>query len=123
MSRNPNLLNPQQDAKSTLYRSVINKLIGNIKSFRFNRNEISGSLGDMGIFIPLLVGMVSVNGLNIASALFFAGLFNIITGIVFGIPMAVQPMQSIATVAISEGLTSWMDRWMTDLSSIMSPQT
>jgi MFS superfamily sulfate permease-like transporter len=59
----------------------------------------------MGTFIPLLVGMVSVNGLNIASALFFAGLFNILSGIAFGIPMAVQPMKAIAAVAISEELT------------------
>jgi len=81
------------------------RLQTNIKSMRINRHEISGSLGDMGIFIPLLVGMVSVNGLNIASALFFAGLFNIVTGITFGIPMAVQPMKAIAAVAISEGLT------------------
>jgi len=81
------------------------KIRENIKSLRINRHEISGSLGDMGTFIPLLVGMVSLNGLNIASALFFAGVFNIITGITFGIPMAVQPMKAIATVAISEGLT------------------
>ena len=77
----------------------------NIKSMQINRHEVSGSLGDMGLFIPLLVGMVTVNGLNIASALFFAGLFNVITGMTFGIPMAVQPMKAIATVAISEGLT------------------
>lgn len=83
-----------------------NRLHENIKSLRINRQEISGSLGDMGTFIPLLVGMVSLNGLNIASALFFAGIFNVITGITFGIPMAVQPMKAIATVAISQGLTT-----------------
>lgn len=81
------------------------KLARNLKSFRLNLQEISGSLGDLGTFIPLLVGMVSINGLNIASALFFAGIFNIITGVVFGIPMAVQPMKAIAAVAISEGLS------------------
>lgn len=83
-----------------------NRLYKNIKSLRINRQEISGSVGDMGTFIPLLVGMVSLNGLNIASALFFAGIFNVITGITFGIPMAVQPMKAIATVAISQGLTT-----------------
>jgi MFS superfamily sulfate permease-like transporter len=86
--------------------SWLNKLRENVKSLRINRQEISGSLGDMGTFIPLLVGMVSLNGLNIASALFFAGVFNVITGITFGIPMAVQPMKAIAAVAISQGLTT-----------------
>lgn len=85
--------------------SYLKRITNNIKSLRFNMMEISGSLGDMGTFIPLLVGMVSVNGLNIGSSLFFAGLFNILSGIAFGIPMAVQPMKAIATVAISEGLS------------------
>lgn len=72
---------------------------------RFNRHEIAGSLGDLGTFLPLLVGMSAQNGLNFASALFFAGLFNIITGLTFSIPMAVQPMKAIAAVALTEGLT------------------
>jgi MFS superfamily sulfate permease-like transporter len=59
----------------------------------------------MGTFIPLLVGMSITNGLDFASALLFAGLFNIITGFMFSIPMAVQPMKAIAAVAISENLT------------------
>ncbi len=105
MTPNPVTVIPEEDVKATLHTSWLEKIRGNIKSLRFNRNEISGSLGDMGTFIPLLVGMVSINGLNIASALFFSGLFNTITGIFFGIPMAVQPMKAIATVAISEGLT------------------
>jgi MFS superfamily sulfate permease-like transporter len=71
---------------------------------RLDRNEISGSLGDLGTFIPLLVGMSITNGLDFTAALFFAGLFNIITGVAFSIPMAVQPMKAIATVAISERL-------------------
>jgi len=72
---------------------------------RLDRHEISGSLGDLGTFIPLLVGMSVTNGLNFTSALFFAGLFNIVTGLAFSIPMAVQPMKAIAAVAIAERLT------------------
>jgi MFS superfamily sulfate permease-like transporter len=72
---------------------------------RLDRHEISGSLGDLGTFLPLLVGMSITNGLDFASALFFAGLFNIITGLIFSIPMAVQPMKAIAAVAISEHLS------------------
>lgn len=72
---------------------------------RLNRHEIAGSLGDLGTFLPLLVGMAAQNGLNFATALFFAGLFNILTGLTFAIPMAVQPMKAIAAVAITEGLS------------------
>jgi MFS superfamily sulfate permease-like transporter len=71
---------------------------------RLDRHEIAGSLGDMGTFLPLLVGMAAQNGLDFAAALFFAGLFNLVTGLTFAIPMAVQPMKAIAAVALTEGL-------------------
>ena len=72
---------------------------------RLDRYEIAGSLGDLGTFLPLLVGMASQNGLDFGAGLFFAGLFNLITGLVFPIPMAVQPMKAIAAVAITERLS------------------
>lgn len=70
----------------------------------FNRAELGGSLGDLGTFIPLLVGMVTNCGLQLGPALFCAGLINVATGLTFGIPLAVQPMKAIATVAIGEGM-------------------
>ena len=73
---------------------------------RFDRQEIAGSLGDLGTFLPLLVGMSAQNGLNFGAALFFAGFFNVVTGLTFTIPMAVQPMKAIAAVALTEGLTA-----------------
>lgn len=48
--------------------------------------------------------MVSRCGLQFGPALFFAGLMNLISGLVFRIPMPVQPMKAIAAVAIAEGL-------------------
>jgi len=72
---------------------------------RLDRHEIGGSLGDLGTFLPLLVGMAAQNGLDFAAALFFAGVFNVVTGLTFAIPMAVQPMKAIAAVALTEGLT------------------
>ena len=74
-------------------------------SIRFSRGEFAGALGDLGTFIPLLVGMVHVCGLQLGPALLAAGVMNIVTGLVFRIPMPVQPMKAIAAVAIAEGLT------------------
>ena len=71
---------------------------------RFDRAEVAGALGDLGTFIPLLVGMVHQCGLQIGPALLAAGVMNVFTGLAFGIPMAVQPMKAIAAVAIAEGL-------------------
>ncbi|MCH7872119.1 MAG: putative sulfate/molybdate transporter [Planctomycetes bacterium] len=76
----------------------------NERRLRFDRNEAGGALGDLGTFIPLLVGMVHQCGLQIGPALLCGGAMNIVSGFLFRIPMPVQPMKAIAAVAIAEGL-------------------
>ena len=72
---------------------------------RFDAHEAAGSLGDLGTFLPLVLGMARQNGLDLGVALFFAGVLNLLTGLAFSIPMAVQPMKAIAAVALTQGLT------------------
>lgn len=73
---------------------------------RFSWMEFSGSLGDLGTFLPLVVGMSLTTGLDFGTVLIYAGLMNIVTGLWFGQPIPVQPMKAIAAVAITEKLTS-----------------
>ena len=49
--------------------------------FKFTLMELSGSLGDLGLFIPLVVGMTIRCDLQIGMVLIMAGLMNIATGI------------------------------------------
>lgn len=76
----------------------------NLRDLRFNLQEFSGGLGDLGTFIPLAVALSLSAGMDIAIILIFAGLFNIVTGVVFGLPIPVQPMKAIAAVAIADQL-------------------
>ena len=71
----------------------------------FNIRELSGSLGDLGTFIPLVTSAIIVCGLDPGSVLFFAGIYNIITGFIFQQPIPVQPMKAITAVAIAEALS------------------
>lgn len=87
-------------------QSRLHALFPALRHARLDRHEIAGSLGDLGTFLPLLVGMASLNGLNFATALFFAGLFNVFTGLFSPIPLAVQPMKAIAAVALTQGLST-----------------
>ena len=75
-----------------------------IGGMRFDLAEISGALGDLGTFVPLVVSLIAVCGMDGGTVLVFAGLFNLITGIAFNQPVPVQPMKAIAAVAIAEGL-------------------
>ncbi|GBC25943.2 putative sulfate transporter [Rhizophagus irregularis DAOM 181602=DAOM 197198] len=68
-------------------------------------SELSGSLGDLGTLLPILVAL-SINGqISLTSSLIFGGLWNIVSGLMFRIPMCVQPMKAIAAVAISANLS------------------
>lgn len=68
--------------------------------------EISGSLGDLGTLIPLLLPLAKQGSVHFVPALFFAGLFNVVGGFVWDVPMCVQPMKTIAAVALTEGLSA-----------------
>jgi len=66
--------------------------------------EVSGSFGDLGTLLPFLVALAKEDFISIGPALFFAGFFNITSAIHWNMPMPVQPMKAIATVALtSEG--------------------
>lgn len=68
-------------------------------------SEISGSLGDLGTFLPIAIAL-TVNGtISLSSTLIFSGVFNILTGLFFGIPLPVQPMKAIAAVAIANSFS------------------
>lgn len=72
---------------------------------RYNLRELSGSLGDLGTFLPITVALSLATGLDFGLMLIAAGLMNIASGFLFRIPVPVQPMKAIAAVAIAEGLS------------------
>jgi len=89
-----------------LSRSIFQKISDNLSHARFNRQELSGSLGDLGTFLPIILGLAYVTGLSFSAMLFWSGAANILTGLVFAIPMPIQPMKAIAAVALSGGMNA-----------------
>ncbi len=59
-------------------------------------------MGDLGTLLPLAIGYIAVNGLNPAGLLIMMGLANIISGIVYRLPMPIEPKKVLAVVAISQ---------------------
>lgn len=72
--------------------------------FQFNRLEFAGSLGDMGVLLPMLIGMILINGLDPTGLLVVIGLFYIGSGLYFGVTVPVQPMKIIGAYAIATGM-------------------
>src|ERR1700740_1972672 len=69
---------------------------------RFDRNEFSGAFGDMGTDFPLIAGMILAAGLNPASVLTLFGAMQILTGLLYGMPMPAQPLKAMAVLVISQ---------------------
>jgi xanthine/uracil/vitamin C permease (AzgA family) len=72
---------------------------------RFDRNELSGAFGDIGTDFPLLVGMILAAKLDVASVLTLFGLMQILTGLVYGMPMPAQPLKAMAVLVITQKLS------------------
>ncbi|MEO8091192.1 MAG: putative sulfate/molybdate transporter [bacterium] len=68
---------------------------------RLDRHEIAGGLGDAGLFIPIAVALVAINGLNATAVFAGAGLVYIATALFFAVPVPVQPLKAFAAAAIA----------------------
>ena len=73
-----------------------------IKSFDFNLRELAGSMGDFGTLFPLAIGYIAVCGLNPSGLLVMMGLANIATGLVYRLPVPIEPMKILAIAAIAQ---------------------
>lgn len=71
----------------------------------FNRNEFSGSFGDIGTDLPLIIGMITACTLDPASSFIMFGIMQIMTGILYGIPMPVQPLKAMAVLMIAQKIS------------------
>lgn len=75
------------------------------QNIKLDRNELSGSFGDIGTDLPLIVGMILVSGIDSASTFIVYGILQILSGLFYGVPMAVQPLKAVATIVIAQQLT------------------
>ncbi len=83
-------------------RSLTGRVTSVIARIRFNRNELSGSFGDIGTDLPLIMGMILTVNLDSASVFILFGLMQIVTGAVYGLPMPVQPLKAMAVLVITQ---------------------
>lgn len=73
-----------------------------IGSFEFNLREFAGSMGDFGTLFPLAIGYIALCGMDPTGLLVMMGLANIVSGLVYRLPMPIEPMKVLAVVAIAE---------------------
>jgi MFS superfamily sulfate permease-like transporter len=72
---------------------------------RFDRHELAGAFGDIGTDLPLLIALVATCGLDAASVFILFGLLQIATGLLYRIPMPVQPLKAMAAIMLAQRLS------------------
>jgi len=73
---------------------------------KFSLSELAGSLGDFGTIIPLIIAVGLVSDINTRYVLLFFGIWFILTGLYYRLPIPLEPMKAIAVIVIAGGISS-----------------
>jgi MFS superfamily sulfate permease-like transporter len=76
------------------------------RRLRFNRHELAGAFGDLGTDLPLVAAMIVAARLDAGSVLLVFGAFQILTGVLYRMPMPVQPLKAMAAIVITQKLSA-----------------
>lgn len=68
---------------------------------RFSRLELSGAFGDLGTMLPIVLGMILINGLSPSTVFLTFGLFYLFAGLYYRLPIPVQPLKAVGAIAIA----------------------
>lgn len=71
---------------------------------RFDRAELAGAVADLGVLVPIAVALIVKNGLSPTAVLLPAGLLYVVAGLIYRVPVPVQPLKAFGAIAIAKGL-------------------
>ena len=71
----------------------------------FGLREWSGAFGDIGTDLPLLAGMLIASGMSPGRVLIIFGFCQILSGLIYRLPMPVQPLKVVAALVIAQGIS------------------
>lgn len=72
---------------------------------KFTLREAAGSVGDFGTILPIVFGVALVSDMNISNILLFFGVWFIISGYYYRLPVPIEPMKAVGAVVIAGSLT------------------
>lgn len=75
-----------------------------VRRMRLDRRELAGALADLGVFVPIAVALVLVNGLSATAVLAPAALLYVVAGLYYRVPVPVQPLKAFGAIAVAQGL-------------------
>jgi hypothetical protein len=75
-----------------------------LKSIKKYKGEVSGAFGDIGTDLPLLIALVFTIGFNGVTIFVIYGIFQIIIGAYYKLPIPIQPLKLMTSLVLVKGL-------------------
>jgi len=81
--------------------SETKNVVADSRHLRFDRVELAGAFGDLGTLLPIVLAMIFINKLSPSSVFLTFGLFYLVSGYYFRLPIPVQPLKAVGAIAIA----------------------
>jgi MFS superfamily sulfate permease-like transporter len=72
----------------------------------FARNEFTGAVGDSVTVLPIVVAVAVLTDLSLGMMLVWFGVFQIVWGLYYGVPISVEPMKALAALLLAGTITT-----------------
>jgi len=72
----------------------------------FGWNEVSGAVGDAATVLPVVVAAAALTDLSLVAMLVWFGVFQVVWGLYYGVPLSVEPMKALAALVIAGAITT-----------------
>lgn len=75
------------------------------RELRISVSELTGALGDSVTVLPIVVALGVLTPVSLPHALLLFGVFQVAWGVVYGLPLSVEPMKALAGLAIAGSIS------------------
>ncbi|WP_336327837.1 putative sulfate/molybdate transporter [Halovenus sp. HT40] len=72
----------------------------------FAWNELTGAVGDSVTVLPIVVTVAVLTELSLTVMLVWFGVFQIVWGLYYGVPISIEPMKALAALVIAGSITT-----------------
>ena len=69
-------------------------------------NEVTGAVGDSATVLPIVVAVAVLTELSLPVMLVWFGVFQVLWGVHYGVPVSVEPMKALAALVIAGALSA-----------------
>lgn len=72
----------------------------------FSTSELTGAIGYSVTVLPIVIGVAVLTDLSLAVLLCWFGVFQVVWGLYYGVPISVEPMKALAALVLAGVLTT-----------------